>query len=214
MANYDAIADVSESVLTLLRESITARSDVVSVDRSDIALASPTDVTSESDVRLGLYLYDLSQNSTLSNADRRTVDTNTRRDPPLALDVRYLLTAYPHGTDDGDTTSETLSQQRLLGLAMQVLYDNAVLDADQLQGSLGETDLKISLESASLDQLTGLWSTFADTPYQPSASYHVRPVLIDSQHEEEIARVSEQQTGVSRKPENSSFGSKKERERR
>lgn len=199
MASYAAIADVSESLVELLREEITDRADVVSLDRSEIALVSPADVGSESDVRLGLYLYRLGTNGTHSTAARTEVAPDTMRDPPLALDLRYLLTAYPRATET-DPSAETLAQQRLLGLAMQTFHDNAVLDDDRLRGSLGETPLNVSLESSSHEAFTALWSTFTETPYQPSVSYHVRPALIESHNEERVQRVSDPQTDLSRKP--------------
>lgn len=196
MASYSAIADVSETLVELLRDSVTER--VVSIDRSAVALVSPADVTDESDVRLGLYLYDLGQNSSFPSAEKREVETDRRRDPPLALDAHYLLTAYPSASAE-DPSTKALAQQRLLGLGMQVLHDNAVIDLPRQSDTDEQRQLTISLESGSRDRQQGLWTTFQETPYQPSVSYHVQPVLIGSRREETFSRVSDPQTDLSRK---------------
>ena len=54
MATYAAIAEASETLVELLRDRVAERSDVISVDRSEIALVSPDDVGADSDVRLSV----------------------------------------------------------------------------------------------------------------------------------------------------------------
>ena len=179
MAGYAAIAQASETLVELLRERITERSDVVAVDRSEIALVSPTEVGADSEVRLSVFLYDVRENGVLKNQERTVVDEDTSRRPPLALDLRYLLTAFP-SQSGSDETANTLDQQRVLGLAMQVLYEHAVLGPDELPSALSETEVRITLEEESLGAFTDVWSTFGDTSLQPSVAYQFSPVLIDA----------------------------------
>lgn len=188
MGSYTAIADASETIVALLRDRIAERSDVITVDRTEIALVSPNDVGADSDVRLSVYLYDISENPVMSNADRHAVNDDTVQDPPIPLDLKYLITAFP-SQGGNDETANTVDQQRLLGLAMQVLNDNAILAETDLVGSLGTDELHVSLEQESLADVTGIYNTFQETPLHPTLAYHVSPVLIESRVEREVVRV-------------------------
>lgn len=198
MANYAAVADVTRTLVELLRSRIADRGDVLNVDPDQVVAATPDDAATDADVRLSLYLYRVGENPAMNNPVKR-VDDDRRSDPPLSLDCYYLLTAYP-GAGDDDPTTGTIQQQRVLGLATQVLYDEAVLEGEQLRGSFGEDErLTVSLESTSVDELTTLWSSVTEQPYQPSTTYHVSPVRIESREEESFERVDERRTSVSRR---------------
>jgi len=129
----------------------------------------------------------------MKNANRPVVD-DSQQNPPLALDLRYLLTAYPAG-GGADGTGAALDQHRLLGLAMQVLYDNAIVGGEDLRGSLAEDDvrLQLSLEPETTTDLASVWNTFGETPMYPSAAYHVSPVLVESTVEREFSRAEERE---------------------
>lgn len=200
MGSYSAIADTSETLVELIRDRINTRSDVVNLDRNEVALVSPEQVGGDSDVRLSLYLYSVTKNTVMNNNNRRAIDDETMRDPPLALDLEYLMTAYP-SQGGNDETANTIDQQRVLGLAIQILRDNAVLGREDLQGSLGERDLHITMEQENVGTVTNIWNTFQDTPLHPSITYTVSPVLIDSTVEEEVPRVTEYQAEYREKTE-------------
>lgn len=200
MATYTAIAEASETLIELLRDRIAERSDVVSIDRNEIALVSPDDVGADSDIRLSMFLYDVSENTVLKNQEARMTDPDKTRDPPLALDLRYLLTAFPSQTGS-EATTNTLDQQRVLGLAMQVLNDNSILGADELPASLADTELQVTLEEETVQTVTDVWGTFPDTPLQPSVTYQISPVLIDAAERDSVDRVSEKGTDYQRKDE-------------
>jgi hypothetical protein len=191
---YAALATVSETLVELLRDRIDERGGVVSIDRSEIALVSPDDVGADSDVRLSVFLYDVRENSVMKNQSAPAVDHDRTRDTPLALDLRYLVTAFPSQSGSADTAN-TLDQQRVLGLAMQVLHDNAVLGADELPPSLAADTVEISLEEESMSAFTDIWSTFGDAPLQPSVVYQVSPVLVESTNEEAVSRGTETAMG-------------------
>lgn len=200
MAGYGIIAAVSEQLVSLLSDRIREREDVGTVDPDSVALISPDEVGEESDVRLGVYLYTVTENPTMNNADRTRTEETRYRDPPLALDLEYLVTAYP-GSSDGEETVRSVTQQRLLGLAMQIFHDNAHIDTEHLAGASDEdADPKIAVDSEPIDVLTGLWSSFDGASFAPSITYHVGPVFIDSQREESIPGVRERETRTSRKP--------------
>jgi hypothetical protein len=91
----------------------------------------------------------------------------------MALLLRYLLT--PWGGD-------RLTEHRMLGRVMQVLYDNAILSGPALRGNLEGTDqaLKITLSPLTLDERSRVWFA-VQRPYRLSASYEVRVVKLDSE---------------------------------
>jgi len=201
MAPYTAIADVSETLLGILQDRFSATEGAATMDAETVALVAPDAVSEESSTRLSLSLYRFEENLSMKNTDlNQGGDPNVSEGSPLALDLYYLLTAYPVGTDDDETT-QTIDQQRLLGLAMQTFHDNAVLDGEQLHDSLDpDVNLSISLVNSSIEELSTLWTTVPNTAFQPSALYHVGPVLIDSRQREEITPVTDRETAVDRTP--------------
>jgi hypothetical protein len=93
--------------------------------------------------------------------------------PPMALVLRYLVTAW-----GGDRSTE----HRLLGRAMQVLYDGALIASPDLRGSLSSTHevLKVTLLPLTLEERTRVWYS-VQRPYRLSLYYEVRVVNLDSE---------------------------------
>lgn len=204
MAADSAIADVGETLIGVLRDEM---GDLV--DQDEIALASPSTIGNGNEARLTLFLYRITENADLKNARREAIDPTSTGDPPhlqpspLALDLYYLLTAHP-ATGGSDETERSGEQHLVLGRAMQVLHDNAIFRGSELRGSLAsdpeeersEEELRITVaptDSPALDDLVNLWGTFPDQSFQPSLSYLVSPVRIDSKREIPIGRVVEKQ---------------------
>lgn len=190
MGSYGVIARTSETLLELLRERIRERPDAIDVDRHMIALASPDDVDDDSNIRLSLHLYEVTSNDVLNTTTREYVDEETMRDPPLALDLKYLLTAYPTNSND-NVTPAAIDQQRLLGLAIQTLNDNSVIDGAELGGSEFDRKVSINLQPDSSSNVPEIWRSLQESTLRPSIVYEVTPVLIDSLAEEEVPRVEE-----------------------
>lgn len=196
MADASALGEVGTTLVARLFE--TLRDEVTPpLGESNVALASPAALPEDDNVRLSLFLYDVTENSHHKNAHREAVgiDPVTGFDefsnPPLALDLHYLLTAYSIETAAG-TSADTATQHELLGLAMQTLYDAAVLE--DVPATNDRTT--INLVSAPDDKRMDIWSTFPDTPYQPSVTYVVGPVFVDSRRHETTQRVVEREIGV------------------
>lgn len=188
MEGYTAIEDVGRTLVALLRDRMGT--DLIDQDR-EIALSSPNDAGPGDGTRLTIYLYRVTQNGHLMNAQRREVDADHYRRPPLALNLYYLLTAHPSdgGSDGMERTEE---QHRVLGRAMQVIHDNSIIRGSDLKGSLADQpDLQVSISPQDMDEVMSIWSTFDETPFQPSVAYLVTPVLIESTEEEEVSRVVE-----------------------
>src|SRR5881296_619528 len=66
--------------------------------------------------QINLFLYEVVPNGALRNAELPTQRGSSGLHPPLALDLRYLLTAY-------SDTDEDATAHRLLGEAMLILHD-------------------------------------------------------------------------------------------
>ncbi|HVO10136.1 MAG TPA: DUF4255 domain-containing protein [Vicinamibacteria bacterium] len=134
----------------------------------------------ESNNQLNLFLYHTTYNAQLRNMD---LPTQTHPGevgfPPLALDLHYLLTAYGTGQDE-------ILAHRLLGWAMSMLHDHAVLLPGDIQAALPPSDLSRQVERVRVtphpittEEMSRLWTTFS-TNYRTSIAYQVSVVLIDS----------------------------------
>lgn len=189
-----AITDTSETLIQLLRGRMD---DLITVPRQ-ISAASPSKAGNGDTYRLTFFLYHIAENGYLSNAERQPLGTDAVARPPLALDLHYLLTVYPFGEEG----SQTANQQRVLGRAIQVLADNTIIDDDDLAGSLaGRWRLHVSmnpLNGDSSDEVLSIWNTFHETPYQPSISYLVTPVFVDSTEKLPVDRVKEREVHYER----------------
>jgi hypothetical protein len=132
--------------------------------------------------RINLFLYQTHINAAWRNMDMPgQIKPNETGQPPLALDLFYLLTAYER--DDGDPS---VIAHRLLGRAMRVLHDHPLLGADEIRAALPNNDLadqieriRITPQSMSVEEFSKLWTTF-QVGYRISAAYQVSVVLIDS----------------------------------
>lgn len=172
MADFTAVADVGETLITLLRDNMNIPNPTASV-----VLLSPAAVEDQN-IRLTLFLYSVMENPHLKNQEMRTLSPTQLAYPPLTLDLYYLLTAHASTQD----TDGTLQEHEILGRAMRIFSDNGILSGTTLQGSLTGTDedLRIVLNPMSLDDVNKIWTTFQEVPYRLSVSYLVTPVRIDS----------------------------------
>jgi hypothetical protein len=150
--------------------------------------------------QLNLFLYQVTPNRGWSNVALPSRDAlgNRLTNPPLALDLYYLLTAY--GNED-------LEAEILLGYAMQRFHETPVLTRDAIRtalaqpggpvggtgilpstlGALSASDLADQVEQIKLTQYplnveeaSKLWSAF-QTNYRPSVAYHISVVLVQSE---------------------------------
>ncbi|WP_155368512.1 DUF4255 domain-containing protein [Catellatospora vulcania] len=144
--------------------------------------------------QLNLFLYRVSLNPAYRNMDLPTRDSGGRRvaNPPLAVDLHYLLTAYAR---------EDLHAEILLGYGMHLLHERPFLDRAAIRKALelspldptvlpgpfqapanaGLADqfetLKVTWEPLDFDGMSKIWSAVQKN-YRPSAAYQVSVVLI------------------------------------
>jgi len=190
MSNALAIAAVTATLKDLISDSL-AGLDLSAIGSVGVSALPPDRIaTGETEPnQLNLFLYQVSANTGWRNHALPSRDGSGQRtsNPPLALDLHYLLTAY--GAQD-------LGADALLGLGMQALHETPGLDRERLRSVLGPPTppfgnfsalaladqvewLKITPLFLGTEELSKLW-TAAQARYRPSMAYQVSVVLIQS----------------------------------
>jgi hypothetical protein len=148
--------------------------------------------------QLNLFLLQATPNAAWRNRELPSRSSGGERttNPPLALDLTYLVTAY------GKTDFQA---EILLGYAMQLLHERPQLDRAAVRRALntaGTLDLsmlppeyqllsgadlaeqlevlRITPMTTNLDELSKVWSALQSV-YRPTAMYQVSVVLIEAQ---------------------------------
>lgn len=191
MATYTAIANVGETLVELLEAEMTGPNNLLG--DGHIELISPVEVGEKVKARLTLYLYDVTENADLRNQPDRRESPTTTQPAPLALDLRYLLTAHP-GSKGNDPTGWSADQHAVLGRAMQVLSQHSMLSEVTHIGSLSsEEPMQLSVLPDGMDEVMRIWGTFDGVAYQPSIAYLVTPVLIETGDVETVQPIVEKE---------------------
>ncbi len=147
--------------------------------------------------QLNIFLYQVAVNAGLRNNSLPSRSPTGERltNPPLALDLYYLITAY--GKAD-------FQAEILLGYAMHLLHQRPMLDRPAIRRALNPSPLDVSMlpptfqalaasdladqvetiritpAMLALEELSKLWAAI-QTHYRPSAAYQVSVVLIEAQ---------------------------------
>lgn len=200
MAAYTAIAEVSQILIALLRNEVDDREEMVSLDAESIALSDPTEVSVDDQTRLSVSLYHLEENAATKNSQpRQQTAPNVAEGSPLGVDLYYLVTAHPGGSEE--STAQRLEQQRVLGFVLQTFHDNPIVRGEQLpDGLTTDEPLSISLVDDSRSDRVNRWSTAPETAFQPSVLYQISPAVIDSRQHETLTPVTERETSLGRHP--------------
>jgi Pvc16 N-terminal domain len=126
--------------------------------------------------RMTLFLFEVVEDTTVRNRPPNRVVTPpnlTIERPRIPLILRYLLTPW---------SGDRLTDHRILGRALQVLHDGAILSGPQLQGGLSGSSeaIKLKLAPLTLEERTRIWHA-VQRPYRLSVTYDVRVINIDSE---------------------------------
>lgn len=154
-------------------------------------LAMPKDSTNnETDDKLNLFLYQVTPNIGWRNMDYPARDSQGNRVsyPPLALDLRYLLSAY---------SQVPYRAEVILGYSMQVLHEASGLPRELIRNRIAvfatppedmlaastlaeqiET-IKITPDNLSTEEISKLWAAF-QTNYRLTVAYQASVVLIET----------------------------------
>src|SRR5215469_15649085 len=172
MSDYPVISAVSATLKQLLTANITQSTDS-QIKNVPIELLSPRELEDKNEtLAVSVWLYRVARMTDMLNDPPQRVAPNLIAATPLPLLLYYLVTPI---------ASDPITRHALLGKAMQVLNDHAILRGADLQGILqGTTDqLRVALEALSLEDLSLVWDALSE-PYQLSVSYMVQTVTIDS----------------------------------
>jgi hypothetical protein len=184
MSTYRSIAGVTQSLVNLLGDRMS-ESATITVAPPDI------EVDQVSGRRLNLYLYHLAENGYLKNQEIPGEGyPGAYGSPPLSLDLNYIVTAF--GSSDTGADAD-MQAQFILGDAMRVLHDTAIISPDLMQvKSPGKTILdpsllsafeqvKVSLQPKSLEEITKIWTALPNVNFRRSVIYEVCVAQIQSQ---------------------------------
>lgn len=201
MSNALAIAGVTAVLKDLLNNGLIDHNVTGAVGGNVTVTALPPDrvftAGAQEGNQLNLFLHQVTPNAGWRNAGLPSRDERGERltNPPLALDLHYLLTAY--GAED-------LHAEILLGYAMQLLHDTPVLSRQAIRTALipspvngtilppalqalSASDLAEQVEQIKIipaalnsEEMSKLWSAL-QARYRPTAAYQVSVVLIESQ---------------------------------
>lgn len=203
MSDFHAIGGVSETLRSLLLDRMELPGELAGTPLR-VTIGSPrSDVlnqfTTAETPRVNLFLFRVVENGWLKNQEiPGSGNPSAHGHPPLSLDLHYLLTAY--GTRDVATNFQESLSHFLLGSAMRVFHDHAIVTEDHLtvrdpvgtpllHDSLrGEFErIKLSLEPVTLEDLSKVWTALTQ-PYRVSAAYHVSVVQIESRRQNHFPR--------------------------
>jgi hypothetical protein len=193
MSDYLAVGGVTATLLYLLTHNLTLSGPEGILSSSAVTAVSPDliEAGKAEDPQLNLFLYYVSLNPALRNLDLPSAGANGNRisNPPLALDLHYLMSAYGNAQ---------LTAEILLGWAMKVFHDNPVLPKAMIQDALDNLTsgssaeallvaastlarqiehLRITPQTLTTEEIYRLWPAF-QAPYRPSTAFQVSVVVI------------------------------------
>ncbi len=198
MSQFTILQDISRELRRRIHAALSSAPDAdlgLNNPETDITLSPPADDL-QGAPRLSLYLYHMEPDAHLRNQRELAVGRDGLRFPPLAVQLRYLVTPLDE---------EEEHNQLMLGRILQHFHDTpfiASLEGVPLDNSHGgnSPQLRITVEPLRMEELANVWQSL-DADYRLSLSYLVRTVTIDSdQGVREAKRVIEAHTGVGLMP--------------
>jgi hypothetical protein len=201
MSTALAIASVTQVLKDLLNNGLIDHDVTGAISGNVTVTALPPDridtTPANQQSQLNLFMYQVTPNQGWYNVSLPSRDGRGERisNPPLALDLHYLLTAY--GANE-------LHAEILLGYGMQLLHETPVLARDAIRRALAPPmtfpggglpaelrslstselaeqveQVKITPESLNTEEISKLWTAF-QAKYRPTAAYQATVVLIES----------------------------------
>jgi hypothetical protein len=188
MSNYLAIGAVSTTLRTLLNDRMELPPGLTDVT---ITVDTPTEDDDTDTARINLFLYRVAENEFLKNQEiPGHGNPAAYGHPPLSLTLHYLITPYGTTTETNSQFKNETRAQYLLGSAMRVLHDHAIITQMMRTDSgttildpvlLGEFEqIKLVLEPLGLEEVTKVWTALA-LPFRLSAGYRVSVIQIESE---------------------------------
>ena len=196
MSDYLAVGGVTAVLKVLLNTGLSEGGPAtVLVSPPGITNKAPDLIQTGQDEapQLNLFMYYASINPALHNLNQPSVDSsgNPISNPPLAINLHYLVTAYGANQYDPEI---------LLAFAMQVFHRTPVVPASVIQSALTALNsgaspsneqkliafstlasqiehIRITPEALTTEEIYRLWTAF-QVSYRPTTSYQVSVVVI------------------------------------
>ncbi|HEV2275133.1 MAG TPA: DUF4255 domain-containing protein [Acidobacteriaceae bacterium] len=195
MSDYLAVGGVTAVLRSLLNTALTSGgpSSLLGSSSPGVTALSPDLIKTGMDEQpqLNIFMYYASFNPALRNLGMPTMNAQGGKlsNPPLALNLHYLVTAYG---------STQFDPEILLGWAMQVFHETPVVPRAVIQTALTSLlahvnpenqliaastlanqleHLRITPEALTTEEIYRLWTAF-QTNYRPTTSYQVSVVVI------------------------------------
>jgi len=196
MSTYLAVGGVSALLRWLLNNALTPNgpTGLLGGGSAGITATSPDLVQTGADEapHLNIFMYYASLNPALRNEcePSRNASGAAIGNPPLALNLHYLVTAYGAGQFDPEI---------LLGWAMKVFHDTPVVPRSMIESAMTDLNtnnvtpegqlisgcllatqfehIRITPEALTTEEIYRLWTAF-QINYRPTTSYQVSVVVI------------------------------------
>lgn len=200
MSNALAIASVSAVLKDLLNTGVIDHKLSGVVGEVTVSVLPPDRVLSEGKPetsRINLFMYQVTPNAGWRNVGypSRDADGDRIANPPLGLDLHYLVSAYG---------ASEFHAEILLGYALQLLHETPVLTRDAIRKTLSPSSpimgtilppplntlvaseladqveqIRLIPEPMSVEEISKLWGAI-QSHYRPTAAYQASVVLIES----------------------------------
>jgi uncharacterized protein DUF4255 len=192
MATSDAVAAVGLTLQALLADRVANPTN--SGNPLPVTLGHPGPERDPEggvdEARINLFLYQIEENCFLKNQEiPGHGHPAAYGHPPLSLNLHYLLTVF--GSTANSTFFDETPAHQILGSAMHVLHDNAIINGSLvtrkppagrliLDPTLRDEfeTIKLTLRPFGLEDLSNVW-TALELSYRLSVAYEVSVVQID-----------------------------------
>lgn len=175
MSAYTVIAGVTKTLAGVLFD---ATGVAVEYDKS------PDDNFQTDQPLIHLYLYRVEPNPFFTNNDWIRGSPTTLVEPPIGLNLFYLITPYGKGQSQVQMT---------LGEIIKVFHESPIVSPSAFDPTLVGTteELRIVYHPLTLETMTELWRSFEKRSYRLSLAYEASVVLIDSEIVRNVVPVAE-----------------------
>jgi hypothetical protein len=200
VSNALAIASVSAVLKDLLNTGVIDHQLSGVVGEVTVSALPPDRVLSDGKPetsRINLFMYQVTPNAGWRNVayPSRDADGDRIANPPLGLDLHYLVSAYG---------ASEFHAEILLGYALQLLHETPVLTRDAIHKTLAPASpvtgsllpppldtlvaselgdqveqIRLTPEAMSVEEISKLWGAI-QSHYRPTAAYQASVVLIES----------------------------------
>jgi hypothetical protein len=185
MSSHAILHDISRELRRRIHTALASTPGTdfdLSTEEGDIVLSPPPEPAAGAPL-VSVYLYHVEPDPHLRNQPYLNTGPDGLRYPPLALQLRYLITAL----DDQELTNHLV-----LGRILQHFHDDPVLrelGGEPLGNSFGgnSPEARIVMEMLTLEELSRVWQALR-SGYQLSLAYKVQVVTVDSARSEVEAR--------------------------